>query len=120
MTSVPSVVLLLGHGKTAWWYGSQLSIHEARKIIPGQNATALQVCAGVISACVWAVTNPDRGFCEPEHLPHDEILAIAKPYLGPVASVQSDWTPLRDRATLNYEPWLDHSDPWQFNNFLVR
>ncbi|GFZ77703.1 homospermidine synthase [Elstera cyanobacteriorum] len=113
-------VLLLGHGKTAWWYGSQLSIHEARKIIPGQNATALQVCAGVISACVWAVKNPDRGFCEPEYLPHAEILEIAKPYLGPVASVQSDWTPLRDRAGLNFEPWVDHQDPWQFNNFLVR
>ncbi len=113
-------VLLMGHGKNAWWYGSQLSIHEARKIIPGQNATALQVCAGVISACVWAVLNPDRGYCEPEHLPHEEILEIAKPYLGPVVSVPSDWTPLKDRSEIFYEPWLDQTDPWQFTNFLVR
>lgn len=113
-------VLLMGHGKTSWWYGSQLSIHEARNIIPGQNATALQVCAGVISAAVWAVTNPNRGYCEPEHLPHAEILAIAKPYLGPVVSVQSDWTPLAERSTLFPEPWVDWNDPWQFTNFLVR
>ena len=74
-------VLLLGHGVNggAYWYGSQLSIHEAREIIPGQNATALQVCAGVISAAVWAVENPRRGYCEPETLPHDEILEIAAP-----------------------------------------
>lgn len=113
-------VLLMGHGKTSWWYGSQLSIHEARKIIPGQNATALQVCAGVISACVWAVSNPNQGYCEPESLPHAEILEIAKPYLGPVVSVQSDWTPHTERYDLFPEPWLDREDPWQFTNFLVR
>jgi homospermidine synthase len=113
-------VLLMGHGLGALWYGSQLSIQEAREIIPGQNATALQVCAGVISACVWAARNPTMGYREPEQLPHEEILEIARPYLGPIASVQSDWTPLRDRSTMFEEPWLDHKDPWQFTNFLMR
>jgi len=113
-------VLLMGHGLGAYWYGSQLSIHEAREIIPGQNATALQVCAGVISAAVWAVRNPNAGFCEPETLPHEEILKIAAPYLGPVVGVKSDWTPLKDRSKMFHEPYLDLEDPWQFSNFLLR
>jgi homospermidine synthase len=112
-------VLLLGHGLNAYWYGSQLSIQEARDIIPGQNATAVQVCAGVISAAIWAIRNPRRGYCEPEDLPYDEILAIAAPYLGPVVGVRSDWTPLKDRSRMFPEPWLDHGDPWQFGNFLL-
>ncbi|GGF17121.1 homospermidine synthase [Aliidongia dinghuensis] len=113
-------VLLMGHGLGAYWYGSQLSIQEAREIIPGQNATAVQVVAGVISAAVWAARNPRRGYCEPEALPHDEILAIARPYLGPMVGVESDWTPLKDRTTMFPEPWLDRTDPWQFSNFLLR
>lgn len=113
-------VLLMGHDLGAFWYGSQLSIQQAREIIPGQNATAVQVVAGVISAAVWAVKNPRRGYCEPESLPHDEILAIARPYLGPMVGVESDWTPLKDRSRMFPEPWLDRSDPWQFSNFLLR
>ena len=113
-------VLLMGHALGAYWYGSQLSIDEARAIIPGQNATALQVCAGVISAAVWAVRNPTRGYCEPEDLPFDEILRIARPYLGPVVGVKSDWTPLAGRSRMFPEPWIDAGDPWQFGNFLVR
>jgi homospermidine synthase len=31
-------VLLMGHGLTSWWTGSQLDIHEARRLVPGQNA----------------------------------------------------------------------------------
>lgn len=113
-------VLLLGHKLGGLWYGSQLSIHEARKIVPHQNATALQVCAGVISAAVWAARNPNAGYCEPEDLPHEEILAIARPYLGPVVAVPTDWTPLKGRSRMFPEPWLDQNDPWQFTNFLVR
>ena len=40
-------VLLLGHGLNGWWTGSQLDIHESRKLVPGQNATTLQVAAAV-------------------------------------------------------------------------
>ena len=41
-------VLLMGHGLTTYWTGSQLDIHEARKLVPGQNATTLQVAAAVL------------------------------------------------------------------------
>ena len=36
-------VLLLGHDYKAWWTGSLLSIDEARNLVPGQNATSMQV-----------------------------------------------------------------------------
>lgn len=113
-------VLLLGHGCNGWWYGSQLSIHDARQIIPGHNATTVQVCAGVIAAAIWAVRHPNQGFREPEQLPHDEILQIARPYLGRMVSLPTNWTPLKERSLLFPEPWLDWDNPWQFNNFLVR
>ena len=38
-------VLLAGHKKNAYWYGSQLSIEEARALAPYNNATSLQVTA---------------------------------------------------------------------------
>jgi homospermidine synthase len=113
-------VLLLGHGKTGWWYGSQLDIHEARRLVPGNNPTAVQVAAGAVAATVWAARNPRAGFREPEDLPHEEILATAWPYLGPMVSLPTDWTPLKDRRPLFDEPWTDPADPWQFANFLIR
>ena len=42
--------LLLGHKKGAYWYGSQLSIEEARKLAPHNNATSLQVNMRVMFA----------------------------------------------------------------------
>ena len=39
-------VLLAGHKKNAYWYGSQLSIEEARELAPYNNATSLQVTVG--------------------------------------------------------------------------
>jgi len=112
-------VLLLGHGLTGWWYGSQLDIQEARRLVPYTNPTALQVAAGAVSAAVWAAANPNQGYCEPEDLPHEDILEIARPYLGTIASLPTDWTPLKQRRVLFEEPWLDPDDPWQFSNFFV-
>jgi len=112
-------ILLLGDGPTGWWYGPQLDIHEARRLVPGTNATAMQVGAGVVSASTWAMRNPDRGYCEPEDLPHHEVLEVALPWLGPMASVPTDWTPLKQRAQLFEEPELDRKDPWQFVNFRI-
>jgi len=113
-------VLLLGHGLTGWWYGSQLDIHEARRLVPGNNPTAIQVASGAVAATVWTARNPRKGFREPEELPHEEILAIARPYLGPMVSAPTDWTPLKDRRPLFDEPWVDQDDPWQFANFMIR
>ncbi|MGH6946650.1 MAG: saccharopine dehydrogenase C-terminal domain-containing protein, partial [Kiloniellales bacterium] len=111
-------VLLMGHKKGAYWYGSQLSIDEARKLAPHNNATSLQVTAPVMAGVVWAIENPDRGVVEPEEMDHERVLEIAGPYLGPVVGEYSDWTPLLDRGRLFSED-VDHDDPWQFKNFRV-
>ena len=57
-------VLLYGHGKNAYWYGSQLSIEDTRKLVENQNATALQVCSAVLAGMVWAIENPKSGLVE--------------------------------------------------------
>lgn len=111
-------VLLAGHKKNAYWYGSQLSIDEARKLAPHNTATSLQVCVAALAGMIWAMENPKRGVVEPDELDFHRILEICMPYLGPVVGEYSDWTPLFDRNRLFQEP-LDNSDPWQFKNVLV-
>lgn len=111
-------VLLLGHARGAYWYGSQLSIDEARKLVPHNNATSLQVCAAVLAGVIWALENPTRGVVEPDEMDFDRVLDIARPYLGTLTGAYSDWTPLLDRGRLFPED-VDASDPWQFKNFRV-
>ncbi|MBX3420282.1 MAG: saccharopine dehydrogenase NADP-binding domain-containing protein [Pirellulaceae bacterium] len=104
--------LLMGHDYGAWWIGSLLDIHESRRLVPGQNPTTLQVASSMLGAIVWMLQNPNRGVNLPDQLPHEEILAFARPYLGPVISKPVDWVP---------NPSLDASDPgqWQFSSFLI-
>jgi homospermidine synthase len=116
-------VLLLGHDLNGWWTGSQLDIHEARRLVPHQNATTLQVAASVLGALAWMVRNPRRGLHVPDDLPHRDVLAAANPYLGPCPSVQTDWTPLKNRFD-PFERWKDRGRPadedvWQFESFIA-
>ncbi|HSX70492.1 MAG TPA: saccharopine dehydrogenase C-terminal domain-containing protein, partial [Pseudomonas sp.] len=111
-------VLLLGHPRGAYWYGSRLSIERARELSPHNNATSLQVTATVMAGVIWAMAHPDRGILEPDQLPFDEILALCSPYLGDVVGVYSDWTPLQDRERL-FDEHLVRDDPWQFGNVRV-
>ena len=112
-------VLLYGHAKNAYWYGSQLSIEETRRIAPYQNATGLQVTSAVLAGMVWALENPTRGIVEADEIDYKRCLEVQMPYLGPVVGEYTDWTPLKDRGTLFPED-LDHDDPWQFKNIIVR
>jgi homospermidine synthase len=111
-------VLLMGHARGAYWYGSQLSIEDARRLAPHNNATSLQVTAAVLAGVVWAMEHPAAGVVEADSLDHRRILEIAGPYLGPMTGAYTDWTPLRGRGTLFPED-VDSSDPWQFQNFRV-
>jgi homospermidine synthase len=111
-------VLLMGHAKGVYWYGSRLSIGQARRLVPFNNATSLQVAAGVLAGMVWALRNPDAGVVEPDDIDHAMVLDIASPYLGELIGVYSDWTPLRGRGGLFAED-VDRDDPWQFKNFRV-
>ena len=111
-------VLLAGHKKNAYWYGSQLSVDEARKLAPYNNATSLQVTAAVLSGLIWAIENPSEGIVEPDEMDFERNLEICRPYLGPVVGEYTEWNPLHDRARLFPED-LDTSDPWQFKNVRV-
>lgn len=111
-------VLLMGHARQTYWYGSRLSIREARQLAPYNNATSLQVAAGVLAGVVWALRNPCAGVVEPDDIDYEVVLEIARPYLGEVAGVYSDWTPLQDRGCLFSEE-VDRDDPWQFKNIRV-
>ncbi|HEY0182027.1 MAG TPA: saccharopine dehydrogenase C-terminal domain-containing protein [Rhodopila sp.] len=111
-------VLLMGHARGAYWYGSRLSIEQARAAAPHNNATSLQVTAAVLGGLVWAMENPRAGILEADHLDHARVLEVAAPYLGDMVGEYSDWTPLLDRERLFPEE-LDRSCPWQFGNFRV-
>jgi len=112
-------VLLYGHGKNAYWFGSQLSVEETRRIAPYQNATGMQVTSAVLAGMVWALENPTAGIVEADEMDYKRCLDVQLPYLGPVVGVYTDWTPLVDRPGFFPED-IDESDPWQFRNVLVR
>lgn len=112
-------VLLFGHAKNAYWYGSQLSLEETRRIAPYQNATGLQVTSAVLAGMVWALENPKAGIVEADEMDYRRCLEVQSPYLGPVKGYYTDWTPLKDRPGLFPED-IDEKDPWQFRNILVR
>jgi homospermidine synthase len=111
-------VLLAGHQKNAYWFGSQLSIDEARQLAPYNNATSLQVTVAVLAGMVWAMENPESGLTEPEDMDYQRVLEICSPYLGKLVGEYSDWTPLAGRERLFPED-LDRNDPWQFKNVRV-
>ena len=112
-------VLLYGHKKNAYWYGSQLSIEETRRLAPNQNATGLQVTSAVLAGMVWAIENPRAGIVETDEMDFHRCLEVQMPYLGPVIGVYTDWTPLSNRQSLFPEK-VDKRDPWQFANIMVR
>lgn len=113
-------VLLMGHELNAWWTGSCLDIHTARALVPGQNATVLQVACSIIGAILWMIKNPKNGVNIPDQLPYKEILETAAPYLGNVVSRQVDWSPHKDLrpAHAKYgKPACHEEDMWQFCSF---
>jgi homospermidine synthase len=111
-------VLLAGHAKNAYWYGSQLSIAEARALAPYNSATSLQVTSAALAGMIWAMENPQRGIVEPDDMDFQRPLSICMPYLGTVVGKYTDWTPLYQRQELFAED-VDTSDPWQFKNIRV-
>jgi homospermidine synthase len=116
-------VLLYGHAKNAYWYGSQLSIEETRRLAPYQNATGLQVTSAVLAGIVWMLENPDRGIVEADEMDFRRCLEIQRPYLGPVVGRYTEWTPADRRADCFSLASVDaRDDPWHvwFSNVLVR
>jgi homospermidine synthase len=112
-------VLLYGHARNAYWFGSQLSIEETRQLAPYQNATGLQVSSAVLAGMVWALEHPRAGIVEADEMDYRRCLEVQLPYLGPVKGYYTDWTPITGRPGFFPED-IDTSDPWQFRNVLVR
>jgi homospermidine synthase len=111
-------VLLAGHKKNAYWYGSQLSVQEARQLAPHNSATSLQVTVSTMAGLIWAIENPNSGIVEPDDIDYKRVLEICRPYLGLVVGEYSEWHPLVERARMFPED-LDETDPWQFKNVRV-
>ena len=111
-------VLLYGHARNAYWFGSRLSIEEARALAPYNTATGLQITSAVLAGVVWALENPEAGIVETDEMDHGRCLEIQVPYLGPVEGHFTDWTPLSNRLGLFVDD-IDVDDPWQFRNILV-
>lgn len=111
-------ILLMGHKKGAYWYGSQLTIKDTRQLAPYQNATGLQVTAGVLGAMIWAMENPNCGVVEADEIDFERVMEIIEPYMGKMYGEYTDWTPLKGRDGLFPED-IDATDPWQFKNFRI-
>ena len=112
-------VLLMGHDKTTYWYGSHLSCSEARIVAPYNNATSLQVVGGIVAALCWMIDNPSSGVVEAEEIDHEYVLERAAPFLGPVGGYYSSWTPILNRRQIFEDKHVDMESPFQFSNFRI-
>ena len=111
-------MLLYGHKKNAYWFGSQLSIEEARKLAPYQNATGLQVTSAVLTGMVWAIENPKAGIVETDEMDYRRCLESSGPILARWSA--SIPTGRRCKSVGNlFAADVDKRDPWQFQNILV-
>lgn len=115
-------VLLMGHDFKSWWCGSTLDIHEARRLVPHQQATTLQVAISVVAAAIWMIKNPHKGFLFPDDIDHEEILKTSTPFIRPFISKAVDWTPLKNINTKFTKFDIQRpkeEDTWQFTTFLT-
>jgi homospermidine synthase len=103
------VLLLGGRYVSSWWTGSVLDIHQARQIVPEQNATTLQVAISIVAAIQYCLKHPQLGICLPDDLDADEILDMCLPYLGTWVSRATDWPPEKDKIR----------NDWQFTSFQM-
>lgn len=112
-------VLLYGHQKNAYWYGSQLDIHRTRSIVSSQNATALQVTSAVLAGMVWAIENPQKGLVNTNEIDYKRCLQVQRYYIEPMHEKYSDWNPLKNKSHEFQKDAYDDSDPWQFKNLII-
>ena len=99
----------------AFWYGSTLTLADARAIAPFNSATSLQVVAGILGALVWMEKRPNAGVVEAEDMHHEEVLAAAMPYLGQVGGIASPWLP-RQHSQLQFDDFLVSAVAMEFDN----
>jgi len=84
---------LLIHDTGAYWYGSTLTVAQARALAPCNNATSMQVVATMVASIKWMVLHPFEGVIEPEDVDHNFVLDESMGYLGRAGGVESGWRP---------------------------
>jgi homospermidine synthase len=87
-------IFLISGTYPSFWLGSNLSIEKARKQLPHNNATSLQVVASVIAALKWIEANPGAGVIESEELPWRFIYEKSEPYWAPMTTASIKWQPV--------------------------
>jgi homospermidine synthase len=83
--------VLLIRARGAYWFGSRLSLMEARRIAPYNNATTLQVVGGIAGAVAWMLRHPLEGVVEAEDMDADCVMQAARPFLGELFGVDTAW-----------------------------
>ena len=84
---------LLIHDSGAYWYGSTLTVEQAKSLAPHNNATSMQVVSTIVASIKWMLLHPYEGVIEPEDVDHHFILNESLAYLGHVRGVESGWRP---------------------------
>ena len=85
--NIVGIYIVMKNGEE-YWCGSNLSIHDAKKLIkrniqnPILNATAVLTAGGVIAGTYWIIENRDRGYVMPLQMDTDFVLEKIKPFLG--------------------------------------
>ena len=69
------------------WFGSVVTCEQEREIGANSNPTTLQVAAGIISHLVLLIENPGKGLCMPHDFDSEQIMEIAKPFLGTIVDI---------------------------------
>lgn len=86
--------LLMGYDDSrVWWCGSVLHSQEAKRLFPADNATIIQVAAGLVGGLRWLLEHPRQGYCLPERVDHEELLRRVRKYLGDFISAEFEWSP---------------------------
>jgi homospermidine synthase len=83
--------VLLIHDTGALWHGATLHSDEAKRLAPHNSATSLQVVAGILGAMAWMIDHPRSGVVEAEDMDSAQILSVARPWLGTITTVETDW-----------------------------
>jgi homospermidine synthase len=88
---VDELGVLLVRSGGSYWFGSRLSLEEARRIAPCNNATSMQVVGGIAGAIAWMLRHPFEGVVEAEDMDAACVMEAARPFLGALFGVETDW-----------------------------
>ena len=83
------------------WFGSIVTCEQERAIGANSNPTVLQVAAGITSHLITCLEKPGKGLCMPHDFDSEEIMEIAKPFLGTIVDIN-----LPFRLPTNWEELL--------------